>query len=162
MAFRSSDALVILLRKLPEGCKTRPSKLRCNSSLRPIVSKFDMWVHVHYMYLNSKIWSAMSEIPMRYLKYGVVPLPNLTANLYIFFQIFCRVFQSVSNVHSRMPWVYTPITCVTPATEPWGSGVLDLSTREQELSSRSATRTYLNFTTSVVYYHQNNTCTMCI
>ena len=162
MAFRSSDGLPILLRKLPDRCKTRPSKLLRNSSSRPFVLKFGRWVKSLLMYLKPKMYRGSRSFCKRFWQNGDVSLPNVTTKLYIFFQIFCRWYLRLWNTHLVWYSIYEPGTCVISATEPWGSGVLALSTREQELSSRSATRTYLNFTTPAVYYHQNNTCTMCI
>ena len=148
IAFRSSDDLVILLRKLPERCKTRPSKLCCNSSFCPFVSKFGRWVYAYSMYLNPKIHRGLGNICGWYSRYSPIPLPNVTTNMYIIFQIFCMPYQGLSNGHSWFYSIYAPITCVILVTEPWGTGVLDMYTRELQLSSRSATRTYLHFSHS--------------
>ena len=151
MSFRSSDDLVILLRKLPERCKTRPSKLRCNSCFCPFVSKICRQMEVAFLYPNPKIYRGLGNICRRYLRYGAVPLLNVTTYLYIFFQIFCRVFQSVSNAQSRWYSIYAPITCIILATEQCRAGELDMCTRELLLNSRSATRTYLKFNHPSVY-----------
>ena len=90
MGFRSSDVLPILLRKLPDRCKTRPSKLLRNSSSRPFVSKFGRCVYAYSMYLNLKMYRGLSNFCKRYWQTGDVSLPNVTTKLYIFFQIFCR------------------------------------------------------------------------
>ena len=112
MAFRSSDALVILLRKLPERGKTRPSKFPCNSSLCPLVSKIGRQVHGHHTHLNPKIRGDVGNICKRYLQYGAVSLPNLTTNQYIIFEIFYRSFLRLPDMHIACSSIYAHSTCV--------------------------------------------------
>ena len=112
MGFRSSDALLILLRKLPEGCKTRPSKLLCNLSFCPTVSKIGMQVELHTMYLNPKMHRGLGDISKSYQRYSPNCLPNVTTNLYIFFQIFYRQYLDLSIILARCTSVYIPILCV--------------------------------------------------
>ena len=112
MAFRSSDDLVILLRKLPERCKARPSKLCRNLEFCPIVSQICTQVYAYYMYPKQKIWSVLSIICGRYARYGTISLPNVTTNQYIFFQIFCRQYLGLSDTHTVSPSLYTHTTCI--------------------------------------------------
>ena len=129
MAFRSWDAPVILLRKLPERCKTRPSKLRCNSNFGPFVSKIGTRTLAYYASPNQKMSCSLDNMWQSYLRYGTVSLPNLTTNLYIIFQIFCMPYQGLSNGHLSLHSKYSPITGVILITGPWDTGVLDMYTR---------------------------------
>ena len=148
MPFWSSDALVILLRKLPERCKTRPSKLHCNSSFCPLVSKIGTQVTPATWFINPKMYRGLGNICKSYYQYGTVSLPNVTTNLYFFFQLFSKPYQWLSNTHSGCYTVYTPTTCIILTTKLCRWGELDLYTRELQLSSRSATRTYPHFSHS--------------
>lgn len=73
-AFRSSDALLILLRKLPKRWKTRPSKLPCKSSLCPLVSEIGMQIDKNCMYLNQKKFEVIWRTSARDIN-TMVPFP---------------------------------------------------------------------------------------
>ena len=115
IAFRSSDGLPILLRKLPERCKMRPSKSLRNSSSRPFVSKFGRWIYAYSMYLNPKMYRGLSNFCKSYWQTGDVSLPKVTTNEYNFFRILLMLHFLLSDAHIVSYSLYTHTTCIRSA-----------------------------------------------